>query len=120
MHTVLLLAPEELCITLRDALRNQYITLPCSDPAIAGNLLPEKPDALILSLLLPGTDGLAFLKENGPLLPPAIIVLTPLISNGILQELHRLGVSCVIRFPCKPSYLTRQLHSLLTKKDPSR
>ena len=33
MKKVMLLAPESLCDSLRDALENKYTTLPCSDPS---------------------------------------------------------------------------------------
>lgn len=70
MKKVMLLAPESLCDSLRDALENKYTTLPCSDPSAARELLLEEPDTLILSLALPGTTGLTFLRENAVFLPP--------------------------------------------------
>ena len=104
MKKVMLLAPENLCDTLRDALENKYITLPCSDPSAAKELLLEEPDTLILSLALPGTTGLTFLRENAAVLPPRIIALTVYFDNDILLELDNLGVSQVIRIPCKLKY----------------
>lgn len=100
MKKVMLLAPENLCDILRDALENKYITLPCYDPSAAKEILQSKPDALILSLALPGTDGLTFLRENAAILPPRIIVLTVYFDDDVLFELEDLGVSQVIRIPC--------------------
>lgn len=100
MRKVMLLAPERLCDILRDALEHKYITLPCSDPAAAKEVLSAEPDILILSLALPGTDGLAFLREHAAILPSRIIALTLYYDNDILTELADLGVSHVARLPC--------------------
>lgn len=104
MKKVMLLAPENLCGILRDTLENTYITLPCSDPSAAKELLLIEPDILILSLALPGTDGLTFLRENAAILPPRVIALTVYFDDAILLELEDLGVSQVIRIPCNLKY----------------
>lgn len=109
MKRVMLLASEEMCDHLRAALDNKYITLPCSDPATGGELLEQKPDALILDLFLPGTDGVAFLKAHAADLPPVILAITRFISDGLLQELEALGVSSMVLIPCIVSYLRDQL-----------
>lgn len=100
----MLLAPERLCDTLRDALEHKYITLPCSKPSAAKEVLLAKPDALILSLALPGTNGLTFLRENTTILPPRIIALSVYFDDNILSELEALGVSQVARLPCNLKY----------------
>ena len=100
MKKVMLLAPKNLCDILRDALEDKYITLPCSVPSAAKEVLSEKPDTLILSLFLPGTDGLTFLREHAGILPPRIIALTLYYNEEILRELADLGVSQVARMPC--------------------
>lgn len=104
MKKVMLLAPENLCDTLRESLETKYITLPCSDPSAAKKLLLSGPDTLILSLFLPGTDGLTFLRENAAVLPPKVIALTVYFDDAILLELEALGVSQVIRIPCNLRY----------------
>ena len=104
MKKVMLLAPESLCDILRDALEDNYITLPCSDPSAARDVLTAKPDTLILSLFLPGTDGLTFLREYAAILPPKIIALTLYYDDKLLMELADLGVSQVARLPCILQY----------------
>ena len=104
MKKVMLLAPENLCDILQDALENKYIALPCFDPSAAKEILLTEPDTLILSLFLPGTDGLTFLRENAAILPPRVIALTVYFDDAILFELETLGVSQVIRIPCKLKY----------------
>lgn len=109
----MLLASENMCDVLQVALDNKYSTLPCSDPASVREALDQVPDALIMVLFLPGTDGLTFLRKNSGALPPVIVVLTCFLCDWLLQELARLGVSAVIRIPFPPDYLERQLTALL-------
>ena len=109
MKKVMLLAPEEVCDSLRVALENKYRILPCSDTCTARELLLSEPDILVLSLNLPENSGLTFLKENRNSLPAKVIVLTAFCSIDILSELADLGVFSVIRIPFKNSYLEQQL-----------
>ena len=109
MKKVMLLAPEDLCDSLRDALGNRYTALPCYDPVNAKEILAAEPDILILNLRLPGMDGLTFLRENTASLPPNVIVLTAYFDDGILSTLAALGVTHVIRIPFNPSHLIQQL-----------
>ena len=104
MKKVMLLAPENLCDILRDVLETKYITLPCSDPSAAKEVLLSEPDILILSLALLETDGLTFLRENAAILPPRVIALTVYFNDAILFEMEGLGVSQVIRIPCNLRY----------------
>ena len=109
MKKVILLAPEEICDTLRNALEHKYTTLPCSDCSAAKELLLSEPDILIISLVLPGGNVLTFLKENRPILPSKIIALTVYFDNAILWELASLGINHIIRIPCPLSYLEQTL-----------
>ena len=109
MKKVMLLAPERFCDILRDVLENKYIKLPCSDHSAAKEILLSEPDVLILSLALPGSDGLTFLRKNAAHLPPNVIVLTAYLDDHILSELAVLRVSHVFRIPCSLSYLEQQL-----------
>lgn len=109
MKKVMLLAPERLCDILRNALEHKYITLPCSDAGAAKKVLLSEPDVLVLSLALPGKDGLTFLWENAANLPPRVIVLTNFFDDDLLSELAALGISAVILLPCKLTYLKQQI-----------
>lgn len=113
MKKVMLLAPENMCDVLQTALKDKYELLPCSDPAAAREVLDQAPDALIMALLLPGTDGLTFLRKNSGALPPVIVVLTCFLCDWLLQELSMCGVSAVIRVPFPLDCLERQLTALL-------
>ena len=115
----MLLVPENLCDVLQAALENKYRTLPCPDPAAGKTVLDQAPDALILDLSLPGTDGLTFLRERKDSLPSVIIALTAFISETLLSDLEQIGVSAVLRIPFRFAHLEEQLTRLI-KKSPSR
>ena len=109
MKRIMLLAPENICDTLQDALSGKHIILPCSDPDTAKETLLSKPDILILSLSLSGMNSLDFLKEHAAIQPPVVIALTTFFDNEILDKLADFGVSSVIRIPFSLSYLENQL-----------
>lgn len=113
MRKVMLLAPECICDCLRDMLDNRYITLPCSDPAAGEEPLHRNPDALILNLCLEGTDGLTFLKANTGLLPSVVIALTPFVSEELLMDLSKYGVTSVLLLPFRIESLGAELPRLL-------
>ena len=117
MKNIMLLAPMPLCRQLNIALEKDFHLLPCSNPAEARLGLEAEPDALILSLSLPGMDALAFLRENADRLPSAVIVLTCYVNRSLLYE---PGISAVIPLPCSMEHLRQVLEEQLTKKCPSR
>lgn len=106
---VILLASKDMCGILQSALGNTYITLPCSDPAAASELLQSRPDVLVLELSLPGANGMTFLKAQAENLPPVIVALTPFISHAILENLTTVGVSSVFLIPCRLPSLAEAL-----------
>ena len=109
---VMLLGSKDLCDSLRFAMDDNYIVLPCYDPSAGAEILQMHPDILILSLSLPGADGLAFLKGHAELLPPNVLILTPYLDSRILAELARLGVTAVVRMPVALSSLLQKLEAL--------
>ena len=115
----MLLASKNLCDDLQCILGGAYNILPCHNPKAAPEILQRHPDVLIISLLLPGTDGLQFLKEHAASLPRRILVLTSWMDDHILEELCRLNVDFVFRLPTKADSLRQKLDDLYTKKRPS-
>lgn len=116
---VMLLASENMCDILQTALDGKYRTLPCSDPAVGRGLFQAEPDALVLELPLLGADGMTFLNSFSDCMPDTILVLTPFISDELLNDLEQAGVSAVLRIPFRLAYLEKQLRYFI-KKDPSR
>lgn len=101
MRTVLLvLQSETFRSVLYDALNDQYKVIVAKDPAEGTAQLEQRPDALLLDLFLPGTDGLSFLKENREKLPPAILLFTTFHNPYVLQAAADLGITTILLKPC--------------------
>nr|MBQ8245313.1 response regulator transcription factor [Oscillospiraceae bacterium] len=101
MRKVLIIMERE---CLRDALQQElqqaFEVIACGNADDGAVLLQDQPDAMVLDLFLPGTDGLTFLRQNRECLPPAVVALSVLTTPEILEALAVLGVTAVIRKPC--------------------
>ena len=101
IRTVLLvLRSEDFCQALQDVLKYRYRVISAKSAEEGAVMLQRQPDALLLDLFLPGTDGLSFLKENQTKLPPAILLFTTFHNSYILQAASDLGVTTVLLKPC--------------------
>lgn len=102
MRTVLIVEPgEDFRLELIRAFQREYRVLACGDGISAMELLRQhRPDILILSLFLPGMDGLFFLEEAGPLRPPLILCTTVHTADYVLHAAHDLGAGYVMMKPC--------------------
>lgn len=101
MRTILLvLQSETFRSVLHDALKDHYKVIAAKDHAEGTAQLDQRPDALLLDLFLPGTDGLNFLKENRAELPPAILLFATFYNSYILQAAADLGVATILLKPC--------------------
>lgn len=110
MRTILLiLASEDLRLLLGKILQKDYSVSVCGDASAGADLLQQRPDAMVLDLFLPGTDGLTFLEENQSLLPPVVMVLTQYLNSELLQELYDIGVDYVFMKPCSHSAIVKKL-----------
>ena len=114
MHKVLLvLDSENLATILRKELSSSCEVKTC-DAATAVDMINHyRPDALILDLFLPGTDGFQIL-QNAIYNTPSIILLTVLVSSAILQLAADLKIDYIFLKPLKLSALSKQLYELLS------
>ena len=109
---------EDFALALRDALLDDYDVI-LSNNAITGmQLLQIRPDALVLDLLLPGMDGLSFMKSIGSSRPPVVLMLTAFLGSEVLQAMSDLGVDYTIRKPCPISIVVKRLMECLSQKTP--
>lgn len=114
LKTVLIVTEsEDFGLALRDSLRDDYSVTVCGDARAGAELLRQRPDALVLDLFLPGTDGLTFLKNTQSIRPPAVLMLTRFINEDILRAASELGVDHVIMKPCAVSSVVTRLSELL-------
>lgn len=118
METVLaIVESKRIELLLKRTLRGLYRLTVCNSSEAEVRLLQQWPDALILDLSLTGSIGL--LEQHGSSLPPAVIGLTPVCSQAVMQKSNRLGVDFLIRIPCTGAAVLSALGILLDKKDPS-
>lgn len=118
VQTVLIVEPsEDFRLQLAASFGKHYAILTCSDGIAAMELLRQhRPEILILSLFLPGMDGLYFLEEAGDLRPPVILCTTVQVPNYIMQAAQDLGVGYIIRKPCPVRAVVNRVADMLRKQ----
>lgn len=78
------------------------------------SVLQYRPDLLIMDLLLPGTDGLALLRQITQLpQPPQILVVTAFLSDYTAAMLCQCGVHHILLKPCLPEKVAASAAQLL-------
>ena len=99
---------------LRSALP-QYEIHTCSNGFQAlDSLNALRPNVLIIDLCLLGLDGLTVLKET-EFLPSAVLALTTLASQPVLDAAAEAGAQDVVLLPCSCEHLIKHLDALIEK-----
>lgn len=103
-------ASEEFCMALADILRGTYTVWQCQEGyRTYETLCREKPDILVLDLLLPGLDGISLLQKTAEAgLQPMVLATTGFTNDYVLDSLERLGVGYVMVKPC-------DIHAVVTR-----
>jgi DNA-binding response OmpR family regulator len=73
---------------------------------------PEKPDLVLLDILMPGIDGLAVLrsiKADARLKDIPVVMLTALAQENVVLQGIKLGAKDYIRKPFHPTELVKRL-----------
>lgn len=114
MHKVLLvLDSEDLATILHKELSSSCEVKIC-DAATAVDMIDHyRPDALILDLFLPGTDGFQIL-QNVTHSARSTVLLTVLASTDILQQAADLKIDYIFLKPFNLLALTKRLYELLS------
>lgn len=113
MHKVLLVLDSEDLSTILHKELSAYFEVRICDAATAVETIDHyRPDALILDLFLPGTDGFQIL-QNAAYNVPSIILLTLLVSSDILHRAAELKIDCIFLKPFKLLALAKRLNLLL-------
>lgn len=110
---LIILESEDFRLALKESLQHSYDVILCNDVNDGSALLLQHPDALVLELLLPGMDGLTFIKCNYALRPPVILMLATFISEEVLQAMADYGVHHAFRKPCTVSAVVHKLDELM-------
>ena len=120
---LLVLDSKDLAAILSKMLSTEYQLKIC-DASIAVEVIEDfQPDALILDLFLPGTNGFEILRR-ATYQTPIIILLTVLVTTSILDDASPLNINYIFLKPFKQSALAKRLYKLLptdkNKKCPSQ
>lgn len=106
---------EDFSLILAGALRGRFLVETCPDGARAlERLRRERPDALILDLMVTGMQGLELLKivrTEG--LCGAVIVASSFYSNYVIDAIQRYQVDYAVRKPCSVQSVVDLLDDML-------
>lgn len=92
---------------LANALQDRFQITVCADGKTALELLQkEQPDALILNLMLPHTDGLTVLQKSA-FHPRVILAITMHLSSYVEQSIAALGIDYTMICPSVEAVVTR-------------
>ena len=92
---------------LANALQDRFQITVCADGKTALELLQkEQPDALILNLMLPHTDGLTVLQKSA-FHPRVILAITMHLSSYVEQSIAALGIDYTMVCPSVEAVVTR-------------
>lgn len=105
---------EDYRTALAAALNSQYHVLTCRTGTEALSILyQERPDILVLDLMLPELDGLTLLEracKDG--LHPMVLAVTPLLSPYVFSCAQRLGIEYLVRKPCDIDAIVSRINDL--------
>lgn len=109
---LLVLDSKDLAAILSRMLSTEYQLKIC-DASIAVEVIEDfQPDALILDLFLPGTNGFEILRR-ATYQTPIIILLTVLVTTSILDDASPLNINYIFLKPFRLSALTKRLYEFL-------
>ena len=105
---------EDYRTVLSSALQAHYQVLCCRSGTEALALLyQERPDILVLDLMLPELDGITLLErisDNG--LRPMVLAATPIFSEYVNACAQRLGIEYLVRKPCDIEAIAARVRDL--------
>ncbi len=105
---------EELINALNEMLSVRFHVITCTDGQIALELLRrEKPDILILDLMLPRKDGFTLLEDAYPCIPPVILATTGHNSGYVQQTAATKGIGYIMMTPCEARSVVLRLMDLM-------
>lgn len=113
MEKVLLILESDVTQKLLTDAIPGYEVRACNADQAAAALAQFHPDALILDLFLPGTDGFSLMEDLQSLLPPVVLLLTILDSDYVRKRAAHLGAGFVIQKPCTTEYIVKHLTDML-------
>lgn len=114
MGKILLILESEFIQTLLSEALEGFTVRTCNGEEASEVLRQFQPDALVLDLFLPGTDGLTLLENCRELLPPVVLPLTVYLSDYIWKKALQLGAGFVMLKPCTIDDIVKRLTDMLS------
>ena len=113
MERILLILESDITQELLTTSLTGYEVRSCSadDASVVLNLF--QPDALVLDLCLPGTDGFTLLENCQALLPPVVLPLSVLVTEYVQWKASSLGAGYVLQKPCSVDHIVNRLTDML-------
>ena len=104
---------------VRDALTPQgWTVLPTGDPRGLGRLLEvERPDLVLLDLVLPGTDGIDLMRSVPELAEVPVIFISGYGNDETVARALELGAADYIVKPFSPTELVARIRAALRRRD---
>ena len=104
---------------VRDALTPQgWTVLPTGDPRELGRLLDvERPDLVLLDLVLPGTDGIDLMRSVPELAELPVIFISGYGNDETVASALELGAADYIVKPFSPTELVARIRAALRRRD---
>ena len=101
---------------LREILEQDYQVFDCADGAQACKITEqERPDVLVLDLMLPGKDVLGILKELSSFREkPRTVITGRYVSDHVHAALERYRVDLIMMKPCEARNLAERISELLS------
>lgn len=99
---------------LAKSLRDLYSISCCSNGKQALELVKnQRPDLMVLDLMLPGIDGITLLtKINTMEHPPKILIISRMQSEYVLAKTTQLNISYYVLKPCDPEAAAERVQDL--------
>ena len=95
-----------------------WTALPTGDPAGLGRLIEaERPDLLLLDLVLPGTDGIDLMKSMPELAELPVIFISGYGNDETVARALELGAADYIVKPFSPTELVARIRAALRRRD---
>lgn len=111
-------ASEDFRMALQEYLQDSYVIRCCWEGNEVLQVLESfKPDVMVISVMLPGVDGVTVLQRaEARGLRTTVMAIIRFQSEYLLDALERLNVGYVITKPCDLSAIAARLEDMLAEK----